>query len=102
MKEGKSEAEVEDELTAIVELNPSRLDSLELAVLKFTRKVLIQPEDLGDADFETLRKEGVAYSEIVRIIAIIAWSVGTSVIGRAFESEPEMPEFAKGLKRLKE
>lgn len=80
-------------------MNPSRLNSLEIAVLKFTRKIVIQPGDLTEADFEMLRKEGLANSDIVRIIAIAAWSAGETIVSRAIESEPEMPEFTKGLRK---
>ena len=80
-------------------MNPSWLNTLEISVLEFTRKILIQPGDLTEADFEVLRNEGLDNSDIVRIIAIAAMSVGETVVSRAIESEPEMPEFAKGLKR---
>jgi len=73
---------------------------MEISVLKFTRKILMQPEDLTEADFNMLRKEGLANSDIVRIIAIAAMCVGETVFSRSFESaEPEMPEFARGFKR---
>lgn len=83
----------------MVNLDPARLNPLEIAVLKFTRKILMQPEDLTEVDFEMLRREGLANSDIIRIIAITAMSVGETVFSRSFASEPEMPEFARDVKK---
>jgi hypothetical protein len=76
-------------------LNPTILSSLEIAVLKFTRKILLQAADLTEMDFEVLRNEGLNNGDIVRIIAIAAMSLGETVVSRAIEAEPPMPEFAK-------
>jgi len=97
LKQGKTSAEVDDELKAIVDLDPTKLTSRELAALKFTRKLLIQPTDLEDEDFDALRKEGFSNGDIMRIIAITNWTIGSTIISKVFVGEPEMPEFARGM-----
>ena len=67
-------------------------------MLKFTRKIVLQAVDLTEVDFETLRKEGLNNGDIIRIIAIAAMSLGETIVSRAIEAEPKMPEFAKDIK----
>jgi len=60
--------------------------------------MILQAVDLTEVDFETLRNEGLNNGDIVRIIAIAAMSLGETVVSRAIEAEPQMPEFAKDIK----
>jgi uncharacterized protein YciW len=90
---------VEKELDAIVTLDPSRLTPQEIAVLEFARKIILAPADLTTDDFQSLRDQGLTDSDIVRIIAIAAWSVAETVAGSAFEDQPDMPQFTKSLQQ---
>ena len=67
---------MEEDLRAVVEMDSAKLDSKDMEILKFTRKVLLEPQTLTREDFDILRKEGLTDGEIVRLIAIIAFSVG--------------------------
>ena len=78
---------MEEDLRAVVEMDSAKLDSKDMEILKFTRKVLLEPQTLTREDFDILRKEGLTDGEIVRLIAIIAFSVGEVIVRKAIGPE---------------
>jgi hypothetical protein len=72
---------------------------MEIAVLQFTRKIVMEPRNLEVADFQLLRDHGLADADVARILGIAAWSLGQTVVGPAIEPQPGMPAFTRALQR---
>ena len=68
-------------------MDSSKLSEKDIKVLKFVRKVLLEPYKLKQQDFKILRKESLSDGEIMRLIAIIAFAAGEVIIRRAIGPE---------------
>ncbi len=69
------------------------------AMLRFTQAVVLQRGELGDEDFNAVRKAGISELEMIEIVANIALNLFTNYLNIIFDTEVDIPLLHPEVKR---